>query len=665
MFFLESFTLAFPYTVDWARLHSLICYKLQALKQAGLNTSSVSVGVGIASAEYNNHIVARSTSGVSAYSATGGAPSVASGRISYTFGFKGPALSIDTACSSSLVATHVAVGAIWSCVSTAALAAGVGLLLNPEPTAMFQKAGMLSPDGRCKTLDADADGYVRGEAIGVLYFSDITATDGLESDVIATLTGTSVNQDGRSSSLTAPNGPAQQEAIRAALRFARESPTNVTHLQLHGTGTPLGDPIELGAAHAVLATSRSIPVSASTAKGWIGHTEAGAGVMGISQATFGASFMYSLGISHLRSVNAHIIPVMNSKAAKDGCASWHLPRESSGAVMHDKVTAGVSSFAFQGTNAHAILQGGTMASLRSSQLKIWRNQRIWVAPPSYSMIYQAITSRISRARPQAVFDCLLKRPCMAFMRQHKIKEASVLPAAAFLEISSCGVSSLRNLAVDMDVGIVHSVFTTPAVLADINNPTHLLCNISVATGSIEVGTVLKESDRHRQRQHFYAGFTLLTTSKPAANSTDIRGLVKASMLLPDIGETFGTSMAHIANSTRQDDSLVCNPATVEASVHLNAAHPSYSSETLRVAAKIESCIHTTLREDTDLWACSIAMESGRINSHRLLGNAGGKSLLHHVETRRLIIERPTVLHPRYDNCFYILLFLVTYSESLL
>jgi NADPH:quinone reductase-like Zn-dependent oxidoreductase/3-oxoacyl-(acyl-carrier-protein) synthase/acyl carrier protein len=280
----------------------------EALTQAGHPLSrpaSVAVGVGVASAEYNNHLVAKFTIGVSAYSATGGALSVASGRLSYTYAFKGPALSVDTACSSSLVATHVAATAVWSGTSTAALIAGIGLLLNPDPTAMFQKAGMLAPDGRCKSLDVAADGYVRGEAAGVLFFQNISVeTSTTASAALALLCGTAVNQDGRSSSLTAPNGPAQQEVARTALQMAGLKSSDVSHLQIHGTGTPLGDPIEMGAANAVLVdiaasrgsgTGRLIPMAASTAKSWIGHTEAAAGVMGLIQAAVGASHTTTLG----------------------------------------------------------------------------------------------------------------------------------------------------------------------------------------------------------------------------------------------------------------------------------------------------------------------------------------------------------------------------------
>lgn len=197
---------------------------------------STAVAVGIASAEYNNYIVSRFTSGVSAYSATGGAPSVASGRLSYMFAFKGPAVSVDTACSSSLVASHIAVTNIWSQATDGALAAGVGLLLSPDTTAMFHKAGMLAADGRCKTLDQGADGYVRGEACGVLVLQSKQTYQDAGQAALALFRSSAVNQDGRSSSLTAPNGPSQQEVIRTAVLLGGLQAADVTHLQMHGTG---------------------------------------------------------------------------------------------------------------------------------------------------------------------------------------------------------------------------------------------------------------------------------------------------------------------------------------------------------------------------------------------------------------------------------------------
>jgi acyl transferase domain-containing protein len=275
---------------------------LEALCQAGASLSqpsSTTVAVGIASAEYNNHLVPRYTAGISAYSSTGGALSVASGRLSYTFGFKGAALSVDTACSSSLVASHLAAGNVFSGVSSGGLTAGAGLLLSPDTTAMFHKAGMLAADGRCKTLDAAADGYVRGEAIGAMLLQAVQQGDSECHGWLALFSGSAVNQDGRSSSLTAPNGPSQQEVMRQALAFAGLVAAAICQLQMHGTGTPLGDPIEVGAASAVLVDGarRVLPLAASTAKACIGHTEAAAGVMGLTHASVALSHRLTHGES--------------------------------------------------------------------------------------------------------------------------------------------------------------------------------------------------------------------------------------------------------------------------------------------------------------------------------------------------------------------------------
>ena len=208
--------------------------------------------------------------------------------------------SVDTACSSSLVAAHLVMVHLNSRAATAGLVGGVSVLLSPTTTAMFQKAGMLSPDGRCKTIDASADGYVRGEGCGVVVLQTGEAAEGHRAQILAVFQGSAVNQDGRSSSLTAPNGPSQQAAVRQALQASALEPHQMTALQLHGTGTPLGDPIELGAAQAVLMgnSPRQQPIQIAAAKSWIGHTEAASGVMGLLQAALGLQQLIAPGDHH-------------------------------------------------------------------------------------------------------------------------------------------------------------------------------------------------------------------------------------------------------------------------------------------------------------------------------------------------------------------------------
>ena len=199
-------------------------------KKAG---SGVGVFVGVSSSDYEK-LVMRHTQGVTAYTATGRAASVTSGRLSYTFGLKGPSVTVDTACSSSLVSLHMAYNSLMLGQCSAVCNSGVNIMMSPETPAAFHKAGMLSADGRCKTLDSHADGYVRAEACGSIIVQVAGAASA--SAVLAVFRGSAVNQDGRSSSLTAPNGPSQQGVIRLALQTSALGPHQMHALQLHGTG---------------------------------------------------------------------------------------------------------------------------------------------------------------------------------------------------------------------------------------------------------------------------------------------------------------------------------------------------------------------------------------------------------------------------------------------
>eukprot|EP00775_Hariotina_reticulata_P014515 gene14515-14642_t len=273
-----------------------------------------SVFVGVSSRDYFT-LGKQYSQGVTSYSATATTLSVVSGRLSFTFGLSGAAVTVDTACSSSLVSTHQAMNCLARQQCSAALAGGVNLTLTPDTPAMFTRAGMLSPEGRCKTLDAAADGYVRAEAVGVMVLELPRRTDdGGDSHqrIVAFLAGSAVNQDGRSSSLTAPNGPAQQSVIRAALADCKVISKDVKALQLHGTGTPLGDPIELQAAAEVFGVLPGMqqsrdkhmqPLAMLSSKSWYGHSEPGAGVVGLMHTMTALKHMAVLPISHLRNLN--------------------------------------------------------------------------------------------------------------------------------------------------------------------------------------------------------------------------------------------------------------------------------------------------------------------------------------------------------------------------
>ncbi|MGB1598260.1 MAG: type I polyketide synthase, partial [Promethearchaeia archaeon] len=352
-----------------------------------MHSERAGVTVGISGNEYG-----RMADVVSAYTATGSALSVACGRLSYTFGLQGICMAVDTACSSSLVGSHIAMRSTMSGESDSVTSCGVNVTLSPLTSEMFSKAGMLSKDGRCKTLDKNADGYVRGEACVVLELRTI-AGESVDPSTppCGSFISSAVNQDGRSSSLTAPNGPSQQRVVRSALHTAGMTPNVVDGLEMHGTGTSLGDPIEVGAAHAVLVdfadTARTAPLTISAVKSSIGHTEPASGAVGLLHSVLGVGAENTRGILHLTAVNPHLMSLAH-KAMTRAVDTMVLPRQCLAAAVCMSTRPshrGISSFAFQGTNAHVIVGSAPKAGVRSPTAAVARGraaarhrERIWL-----------------------------------------------------------------------------------------------------------------------------------------------------------------------------------------------------------------------------------------------------------------------------------------------
>ena len=324
-----------------------------ALEDAGIAPSSLhgsdtGVFLGVCNSDYGRMLFAQRER-IDPYFSTGNASSTLAGRLSYFLGLHGPSLAVDTACSSSLVALHLAVQSLRSGDCDQAIVGGVNLVLSPEMNINFSKARMMAADGRCKTFDAAADGYVRGEgcaAIVIRRLADCKPGD----RVLAVLRGSAVNQDGRSAGLTAPNGPAQEAVVRAALRAAGIAPSQVGYVETHGTGTPLGDPIEVHALAAVLGEGRppSRPLVIGSIKTNVGHLEAAAGIAGVLKV---------LAALERRTIPAHL----NLRARSPHIAWDELPVRVATAStpwepIDGRLVAGVSSFGFSGTNAHVILE---------------------------------------------------------------------------------------------------------------------------------------------------------------------------------------------------------------------------------------------------------------------------------------------------------------------
>ena len=322
-----------------------------AIAPARLAGTRTGVYVAVTTNDYAQvHRSARGVEGLDAYYASGIAHSIASGRLSYVLGLEGPSLSIDTACSSSLVAIHLAVQSLRSGECRMALAGGVNLILTPELSITLSKYQMMAGDGRCKFGDARADGFVRAEGCAMVVLKRLRDALADGDPVLAVIRGSAANQDGASSGLTAPNGPSQEAVLRAALADAGVKPAEIGYIEAHGTGTALGDPIELQALGAVFGPGRNAaaPLAVGSIKTNIGHNEAVAGVAGLLKL--------ALVLRHGE------IPPSLHFATPNPLIDWEdLPLSiptvhSAWPTTDGPRLGGVSSFGFSGTNVHMVLE---------------------------------------------------------------------------------------------------------------------------------------------------------------------------------------------------------------------------------------------------------------------------------------------------------------------
>ncbi len=320
-----------------------------------LRGSSASVYAGMSNNDYRYLILGgadTSQPASSLYTITGTSLNTAIGRVSFALGFEGPAMTVDTACSSSLVAMHQAVAALQLGETDVALAGGVQLVLSGKLTELRANANMLSPDGCCKTFDARANGYVRGEGCGIVVLKRLQDAERDGDHIWAVVASTAINQDGTSEGLTVPRGSAQKAVILSALQQAELKPTDIDYLEAHGTGTPVGDPIEINAAAEIYGSGRSQeqPLLIGSVKTNMGHLEPAAGVAGVIKTALAMKF--------------GTIPKHLNFETPNPAIEWdRLPVSVTAeqTPWPDKAVAkrhaGINSFGFSGTNAHVILQG--------------------------------------------------------------------------------------------------------------------------------------------------------------------------------------------------------------------------------------------------------------------------------------------------------------------
>ncbi len=328
----------------------------EALENAGLSVPAlkgkrVGVYVGLSTDDYKNStLYSDDLDALDPYAGAGAMSCTASGRLSYFFGWEGPNIALDTACSSSLVALHLACQALQAGECDLAVAGGVNALLTPHLYVYFSKAGIMSPTGRCHVFDDSADGYVRAEGCGILVLQR-------ESDAVsgghrmrARVLGSAINQDGASTGFSAPNGASQQKVLRQAWQQAGIAPADLGYLEAHGTGTPIGDPIELEAMAQALAPQRTPqdPVLVGSIKSNLGHLEAAAGAAALIKTVLALEHQSLPANLHFNKPNSHIDWPGLPLRVVDRHQPWPM--------RGGRRIAGISSFGFSGTNAHAVLE---------------------------------------------------------------------------------------------------------------------------------------------------------------------------------------------------------------------------------------------------------------------------------------------------------------------
>ncbi|MFK7921050.1 MAG: beta-ketoacyl synthase N-terminal-like domain-containing protein, partial [Bacteroidia bacterium] len=324
----------------------------EALDNAGqsieqIKGSKTGVFIGISVNEYSHFQL--DPLRITSHTGTGSALSIAANRISYFYNFHGPSMAIDTACSSSLAAVHLACQSLRSGESKMALAGGVNMILSPAHSIAFTKAGVLAPDGRCKTFDAAANGYVRGEGGGMIVLKPLSAALADGDPVHAVIKGSAMTQDGRTNGLMAPSQESQEAMLREAYRAAGVSPAAVQYIEAHGTGTLLGDSMEASAIGAVIgAAPREGYCAIGSVKSNIGHLEAAAGMAGLIKTVLAIQQRTLPPSLHYHSPNPHVpFDELNLQVQKEK-EPWP--------IVPGPAIAGVSSFGFGGTNVHLVVR---------------------------------------------------------------------------------------------------------------------------------------------------------------------------------------------------------------------------------------------------------------------------------------------------------------------
>lgn len=409
----------------------------EAVEDAGLvaaDLSGSSTGVFVSAHNLSSDYYVRQWAehaDIDAYSATGGAHSIIANRLSYWLDLQGPSLVVDTACSASLVATHLAINSIASGECDLAIAGGVNLIPSPDTTIALSGLQMMAADGRCKTFDTRADGFVRGEGCGAIVLKRLPDAERDGDAIYAVIRGSAVNQDGRTNGLTAPNGLSQQKVLQRALKRAGVDGKRIGYVEAHGTGTALGDPIEVEALTEVMGRpADGIPCALGSVKTNIGHLESASGIAGLIKAILTLHNEYIAPNLHFTALNPHIS--LNE-------TRFVLPTEGQPWPAEGEVRfAGVSSFGFGGTNAHIVLEEAPRESSRPAVEDMPVEERVLVLSARDPAALRASASNLSAlmsAGEASYADVCFTAACRRTHHEHRVAvlAADGKEAAAALE----------------------------------------------------------------------------------------------------------------------------------------------------------------------------------------------------------------------------------------
>lgn len=366
-----------------------------ALEDAGLARNQVAgsetgvfVGVHNHSSDYQVMQFEKLES-LDAWSATGTAHDMIAGRLAYWLDLHGPAIAVNTACSSSLAAVHLACRSLRAGDCTTAIAAGVNLLLSPGSTIAASQMQLLSPDGHCRTFDSRVKGMGRGEGCGVVVLKKLSAAQQAGDRVLAVIRGSAMNQDGRTNGLTAPNGLAQQRVLQRALAEAGLQPDEVGYVETHGTGTALGDPIEVEAIAAVFGReTRLAPCTLGAVKANLGHLEGAAGIAGLIKTVMVLRRRWIPPVANLQQLNPHVI--------LEG-TGLEIPRSGRAWPANQPRIAGVSSFGWSGTNVHVLVEEAPVEKRLSSDCGTWPVVISAQTPEALRKVTEAFADRLDSA----------------------------------------------------------------------------------------------------------------------------------------------------------------------------------------------------------------------------------------------------------------------------